>query len=125
MRQDEEIYWPIMCGLSLSDTHPEAENPTGLEFLRNLSRVSVRLTELSAKLPETVRISGVVLTSADQCEGGSFADIYHGVYGDSQVAVKKLRATLYQSRGAFARTARVSIVFTSIRLVAHYTLIRL
>lgn len=75
--------------------------------LRKLSRVSVRLAELSIQLPRSVRIAGVILLGEQPCGGGSFADIYKGRYGDKLVAVKKLRMTVYQSKDSWVGVARV------------------
>ena len=79
-------------------------------FLQRLTRVSVRLAELSIQLPRSVTISGVLLLDGKPRGGGSFADIYQGRYGNNVVAVKKLRMSVYESKDSWVSVARVCAV---------------
>ena len=93
-----------------SPSHRSAADapPNSDKFRRTLHRISVRLSQKADKLPETIYVRGVKIMDRFNLNGGAFADIYKGIYKGEEVAVKKLRVTLYQSPDQRTKTVKVS-----------------
>ncbi len=98
-------YTRVLDEPSLS-RHSVADTP-GDKFRRILHRTSVRLSQKADKLPESIYVRGVKIVDRHNLNGGAFADIYKGVYNGEEVAVKKLRVTLYQSPDKRTKTIKV------------------
>lgn len=96
-----------VLGEPSNETDQALAGTPGEKFRRTLHRVIVRLSQKSHKLPESIYVRGVKIIDRYNMNGGAFADIYKGVYQGEEVAVKKLRATLYQSPGKRAKTIKV------------------
>lgn len=75
-----------------------------------MHRISVGLSQRSDKLPESIYVEGLKILDKYNLNGGAFADVYKGEFRGKEVAVKKLRVTLYQPPDQRAKTMKVGLV---------------
>ncbi|KAJ3484484.1 hypothetical protein NLI96_g5603 [Meripilus lineatus] len=65
-----------------------------LKFTRNshkIQRIMTTLCLAHSIVPASLRQKGVVCNDKDSCSGGSYADIYRGLCGSREIALKRLR----------------------------------
>lgn len=101
-----------MCGVHPRDSPSTEQTEEGNEFRRNLMYLSMKIAQMSDRLPESIFITGVRLKSTTPVGGGAFADIYYGEYQGKLVAIKRLRDFLADTEADKEKTSRVRLLLS-------------
>jgi hypothetical protein len=78
---------------------------------RSARRLLIKLSKRCHKIPDLLVIDGVRLLDPEVVCGGGFSDIYRGIYGKENVAVKRLR--VFQGSPDCQRIHQVSMLCLS------------
>ncbi|KDQ53151.1 hypothetical protein JAAARDRAFT_436255 [Jaapia argillacea MUCL 33604] len=63
------------------------------KFRRDVHKLQINLSLRCQQLPSSICVLGVQLRSKDSARGGSFADVFQGGLGETEVALKRLRVS--------------------------------